>query len=397
MLFMKALNLFLFLPKGLKLSLTRLIQKRTLMLFLCLIFSCFISISCSKDESVKKNPYIVTSTRAMLKELVKVKFVNIATNIPIKIDFGDGTIKEGFSNEDITHSYNQSGDYTMNIVAGEYNVQKRIRIYNLLSLTEAMKQFDDPNYKKIWVMTHRARTTNLKIPENSISSVSAAIKSGAEFIECDTQLTKDGVVVVCHDQTIDATTNGTGDITQMNYEDIQKYNLKDREGNVTDEKMPTLEEFLKAGRGRIYFNLDYSPRTASTQQVMEIVQKLDMMESVFFYCNTEEKVREVLDINPNAHAYPWIGCHKPLVGLPGHYFIQGSYLTNGTSTDVSSAVADKMLVSIGMLAWSGSDVSETELNEAYLDDLLTLYPEVKMIMTDVPKELIKALEERGKR
>ena len=56
-----------------------------------------------------------------------------------------------------------------------------------------------------------------------------------------------------------------------------------------------------------------------------------------------------------------------------------------------------MLVSIGMLAWTGSDVSETEFKEEYLDELLNLYPEVKMIMTDLPKELINALENRGKR
>ena len=119
------------------------------------------------------------------------------------------------------------------------------------------------------------------------------------MIECDTHVTSDGVVVVCHDQTINATTNGTGDITKMTYAEIQKYNLKDRNGRVTDEKMPTLEEFLKAGRGKIYFNLDYSPRTASTQEVMNVVKELDMMEQVFFYCNSSQKAEEVLSISKN--------------------------------------------------------------------------------------------------
>ena len=183
----------------------------------------------------------------------------------------------------------------------------------------------------------------------------------------------------------------------MTFEEIQKYYLKDRNGNLTDEKIPTLEAFLKAGRGKIYFNLDYSPRTASTKQVFDIVKKMEMMESVFFYCNSEQKVKEVLDLDKDAHAYPWVGAHKALVGLPGTYFIQGSYMTNGKSTDMSKGIADGMIVSIGMLAWTGSDVSEYELNEEYLDDLLTIFPDVKMIMTDVPKELIKALKQRGKR
>lgn len=163
------------------------------------------------------------------------------------------------------------------------------------------------------------------------------------------------------------------------------------------KKIPTLEAFLKAGRGKIYFNLDYSPRTASTKQVFDIVKKLEMTESVLFYCNSEQKVKEVLDLDQDAHAYPWVGAHKALVGLPGTYFIQGSYMTNGKSTDVSKGIADGMIVSIGMLAWTGSDVSEYELNETYLEDLLAIFPDVKMIMTDVPKELIKALKQRGKR
>ena len=353
--------------------------------------------ACSDEDSVKKNPYLSTCTRAMLKEAVEVRFLNLDKNTNIHIDFGDGTIKEGMSTDVITHKYTQSGDYTMNVTAGEHKIQKRIRVYNLLALTEAMKQFKDPNYKKVWVMTHRAHTTDLTIPENSIPSVSAAIKSGAEIIECDTHVTKDGVVVVCHDQTLNATTNGSGDITKMTFEEIQKYNLKDRNGNLTDEKIPTLEAFLKAGRGKIYFNIDYSPRTASTKQVFDIVKKLEMTESVLFYCNSEQKVKEVLDLDQDAHAYPWVGTHKALVGLPGTYFIQGSYMTNGKSTDVSKGIADGMIVSIGMLAWTGSDVSEYELNETYLEDLLAIFPDVKMIMTDVPKELIKALKQRGKR
>lgn len=216
-----------------------------------LIVLCGISfMACSDDDPVKKNPYLQTSTRAMLKEVVEVVFNNIDSNTDITVDFGDGTVKEGKAATPITHAYTQSGDYTMLVTAGERVVQKRIRIYDLLALTEAMKQFRDADNKMVWAMTHRSHTTDKTIPENSVSAVEAAINAGADVIECDTHLTSDGVVMVCHDQTINATTNGTGDITKMTYAEIQQYNLLDRNGRVTDEKMPTLEEFLKAGRGK---------------------------------------------------------------------------------------------------------------------------------------------------
>lgn len=356
-----------------------------------------VCISCSDDDPVKKNPYLQTSTRAMLKELVEVKFNNIDVNADIVVDFGDGTIKEGKAATPITHAYTQSGDYILHVTAGKYEVQKRIRIYNLLALTEAMKQFRDKDNQVVWVMTHRAHTTDRTVPENSVSSVEDAIGSGAEFIECDTHVTSDGVVVVCHDQTINATTNGTGDITKMTYAEIQKYNMKDRNGRVTGEKIPTLEEFLKAGRGKIYFNLDYSPRTASSQQVVDIVMKLDMMESVLFYCNSAQKAEEVLGITPRAHVYTWTGHHKPLIGLPGNYFVQYSYLTNGKSTPLGSSINDGMLATVNMLPANGSDVSEYTLNENYLDELLRIYPMVCMIQTDVPDLLIPALQRRGLR
>ena len=353
--------------------------------------------ACSDDDPVKKNPYLQVSTRAMLKEVVEVKFNNIDGNTDITVDFGDGTVKEGKAATPITYAYTQSGDYTLHVTAGQYEVQKRIRIYNLLALTEAMKQFREPDNKKVWVMTHRAHTSDRTVPENSVSSVEDAIDSGAEVIECDTHVTSDGVVVVCHDQTINATTNGTGDITKMTYAELQSYNLKDRNGRVTDEKMPTLEEFLKAGRGRIYYNLDYSPRTATSQQVVDIVMKLDMMESVFFYCNSAQKAEEVLGITPKAHVYTWTGSHKPMMGLPGNYFVQYSYLTNGKSTPLGSSINDGMLATVNMLPASGSSVSEWTLNETYLDELLQIYPMVCMIQTDLPDLLIPALQARGLR
>lgn len=353
--------------------------------------------SCSSDEPVKKNPYVQSPTRALLKEVVEVRFDNVNGNADMTVDFGDGTVESGKASQRFTHQYTTAGDYNISVSADGYDVTKRIRIYNLLALSEATKQFRDTNCKKVWVMTHRARTTDHSIPENSLMSVEAAIASGAEMIECDTHITKDGQVVVCHDQTINATTNGSGDITQMTLEEIRQYNLLDRDGRVTTEKMPTLEEFLKAGRGRIYYNIDFSPRTASTKQVASIVQKLDMFESVLLYCDSDEKVQEVLDFNPKAQPYPWTGRHRLLIGRPGNYFVQYSYLTNGTSTALGSSLNDGMLCSVTFLAFSGSKVGLWTVNDTYLDELLSLYPQVHLIMTEVPDLLIPALEKRGLR
>ena len=361
------------------------------------LWCCLAMGGCSDDDAVKQNPYLQAKTRAMLKEVVEVRFNNIDAKSEITIDFGDGTVEHGLAGEAISHAYQEAGDYTMLISAGQYEVQKRIRVYNLLALTEAMAKFKDDNYKTVWVMAHRGNTTDHTVPENSCSAVEASIENGTDIVECDVHRTLDGELVVCHNQTIDATTNGSGDITAMTLAQIKSYNLKDRNGRVTDETMPTLEEFLKAGRGKIYFNLDYSPRTASSQEVFEVVRKLDMLEQVFFYCNSSTKAEEILELSPKAQVYTWTGQHKPLIGQSGTYFVQYSYNTNGTSTALGTSITDGMLCSVNMLTMSGSAVSEYALNTAYLDDLFNVYPMVKMIQCDTADKLIPELESRGRR
>ena len=367
--------------------------KRTFVITVCIIL-CTI-LSCSGGDDIPVSPSLNAPTRAMLKETVNVNLNGVKEGTEFSVDFGDGTIITGTTPAPVRHPYIESGDYELNVFTEDLSLNKRIRVYDLLALSEAQKQFKDPDNNVVWVMTHRAHTTDYSIPENSISAVNAAIASGAEAIELDTHRTKDGYIVVCHDQTIDRTTNGTGDITEMTLAEIRQYNLKDRNGIVTDEKMPTLEEFLKAGRGKIYFDLDYSPRTASTQEVMTIVEELDMMEQCWFYCNNISKVEEVLSLDSDAHAYPWATQYAPLKDLDGDYFVQYSYAPDGGSTALGDAPKDGMLVSVILLG--STEIPFDHVNDSQLDELLEQFPDVHMIMTDCPSQLITALEQRGLR
>ena len=262
-------------------------------------------------------------------------------------------------------------------------IEKRILVYPLRALPELINEIRTPGYDKVLVMAHRANTTNKSIPENSIAAVEACIAAGVDFIETDTHITADGHVVICHDQTITRTTNGSGDITKMTLDQIKSYRLKDRNGNVTDMTMPTLEEFLKAARGKIYVNLDYSPRTASTSDVMTIVERLDMMGQTLFYCNSVEKVNEVLSIDPSAQAYPWYSNYSALPG-PG-YFVQCSYTPSGSPANLGNATKAGMITTVNFL------------DGGKLSDLLKAYPDVRVIQSDISDELIPALKSQGLR
>ena len=87
-------------------------------------------------------------------------------------------------------------------------------------------------------------------PENSLTCIRKGLESGADMIEIDIHLTKDGEIVVCHDKEIDRTTNGKGRIADMTLEELREYRIVDKDGNATDDVLPTLGEVLEVVDGR---------------------------------------------------------------------------------------------------------------------------------------------------
>ena len=81
-------------------------------------------------------------------------------------------------------------------------------------------------------------------PENTLSSFYAGVDMGANGIENDVQRTKDGVLVIFHDDTIDRVTDGSGKVSDYTYEELLKFTVKNEKYNRAD-KIMTFEEFLK--------------------------------------------------------------------------------------------------------------------------------------------------------
>ncbi|KPK17341.1 MAG: hypothetical protein AMJ62_01410 [Myxococcales bacterium SG8_38] len=83
-------------------------------------------------------------------------------------------------------------------------------------------------------------------PENSISSFLAAIEQGADGIELDVEITQDGELIVMHDDTLDRTTDCTGCVSELTFDQIRACRLLDGDGNPTEEGPPTLMEVYEA-------------------------------------------------------------------------------------------------------------------------------------------------------
>jgi len=110
---------------------------------------------------------------------------------------------------------------------------------------------------KVMVAAHRGDWRNA--PENSLWAFKNAAAMGVDIVELDLAKTKDGVIVIMHDQTIDRTTNGKGAPSDYTYEEIQKFGLRNGLGRVTNNHIPTLKDVMLALKGKsVMVNLDKS-------------------------------------------------------------------------------------------------------------------------------------------
>lgn len=115
-------------------------------------------------------------------------------------------------------------------------------------------EIHNPNSKKIVVASHRGDWRNY--PENSIPAIESIIKMGVDIMELDLKMTKDSVLVLCHDRTIDRTTNGKGRVCDITYDSLMTFNLKRAHNVKTDTlKMPTLRQALECCKDRIALSL----------------------------------------------------------------------------------------------------------------------------------------------
>jgi glycerophosphoryl diester phosphodiesterase len=128
--------------------------------------------------------------------------------------------------------------------------------HNRPTIEAFIKNLEDSKNDQIMVIAHRGISHNA--PENSLQAIQNSIEMGVDMVEIDIRVTKDGKLVLMHDQSIDRTTNGKGNVKDWTLEQLKTLNLVDHFGSVTVYKIPTLEEALLLSKDKILINLDKS-------------------------------------------------------------------------------------------------------------------------------------------
>lgn len=142
-----------------------------------------------------------------------------------------------------------------------------------ISYCERAKAKKQSRSMKIWA--HRGASGHA--PENTMPAFELAEKMGADGIELDVQLTKDGVPVIIHDERIDRVCDGTGFVKDYTLEELKSFNAGKAYPAYGKVEIPTLEEFYAW--------------VAET----DLTINLELKNSVIFYEGLEEKVLELAE------------------------------------------------------------------------------------------------------
>lgn len=124
------------------------------------------------------------------------------------------------------------------------------------------------------IFAHRGYSGNY--PENTLLAFKKAIECDIDGIELDVQLTKDGEVVIIHDETIDRTTNGTGYVADYNYDELKNFDASYKFREYGFNKIPTLREYFELVKD------------------LDITTNIELKTGINEYLGIEEKVWELI-------------------------------------------------------------------------------------------------------
>jgi glycerophosphoryl diester phosphodiesterase len=151
---------------------------------------------------------------------------------------------------------------------------------------------------KIIVMAHRGASS--ENPENTKIAVRKAGESGADYSEIDVHQTRDGKIILMHDETLDRTTSGKGYIWDHSWEEIRYLDAGSWFGEeFQGEPVPSLEEIIRFASGRIKLNIEIKiskEEPDKVSKVMDIIDKYDFRDECVvtsFDRMTVEKVKEI--------------------------------------------------------------------------------------------------------
>ncbi|WP_248930230.1 glycerophosphodiester phosphodiesterase [Paenibacillus hamazuiensis] len=244
-----------------------------------------------------------------------------------------------------------------------------------------MRKILDPS-KGTYIGGHRGAARYY--PENTMLSFEKALEMGADLIELDVHLSKDGIPVIIHNHTLDETTDGKGRVNDYTLEQLKRLDA----GSWFSEQyaglqIPTLEEVLLWAKGKIWVSIELKQTPwhyeGLEEKVVQVIETTGMVEQVQVMSSDHLAVKKTTDLNGELMASMIYHC-KLLDPVKNAKEI-GARILNASWHHLSKDVVDKAHQA-GLLVCGG-------LNND--PDIWIMMQEwgVDMVDTDVPDVLKK--------
>ena len=157
--------------------------------------------------------------------------------------------------------------------------------------------------ERVLVTAHRGNSA--EFPENTLLSMTEAVKAGADFIEFDLRSTSDNVPILLHDETLDRTANVPGVPEEKPLSEIKKlnaswfrYQRRQSAPLETQIEIPTFEEILAALSDKAAMNIQmYLGNPAALKEACRLYKKYDMYDRGYMTIAEEEVVEAVRAID----------------------------------------------------------------------------------------------------
>ena len=358
----------------------------------------------SEDHPVLPRP--AHELKAFKKVLIPAKeSITVTLHLP----------REAFACYNVTsHSFQvHPGTFTIQAGASSEDIRQSLQVdVRDLRRTDALlAALHNPGSRYVMVVSHRGDWRDF--PENSIPAIESAIRMGVDMIELDLKMTRDSVLVLMHDTTVDRTTTGHGRVSDFTLDSLKTLTMKSAHGvKRPGVQVPTLREALLACKDRALVNVDQGD--AWYDQVLEMAVELGVTHQLLI--KGKQPLAQVKETrarhSDNLLYMPIIDILKPRGrALFDQYREAGEVplayeLCFDKLTPEVSACMEEILSS-GSKLWINT--LWASLNGGYDDTAARLSEDedrvygpllemgASMLQTDRPEALIRYLEEKGRR
>ncbi|CAI9388915.1 MULTISPECIES: glycerophosphodiester phosphodiesterase [Bacillaceae] len=168
------------------------------------------------------------------------------------------------------------------------------------------------------IFAHRGYSS--QYPENTMKAFEEAEKAKADGIEIDIQMTKDGEVVIIHDEKVDRTTNGLGYVQELSYKGLRSLNAGHRFKNIGKEAIPTLIELFDWMQDNtITCNIEMKnnkiPYKGMEEKTIELIRKYGFEKRIIFSSFNHYSLVHSYRIAPEIETAPLLsdGIYQPWI------------------------------------------------------------------------------------